>query len=65
MNGYTTTDEKSTEAEDRHDEFTNRQLRAVEEYLTVIPEAVDGSGLVEVVGHTKEKLRRRLSGRAV
>jgi hypothetical protein len=53
----TTQVEKSTEAEDTDeaDEFGDRQLRAVEEYLTVMPDGVDARGMVRVVSHTGDE----------
>jgi len=47
----TANDKKPPEAQN---EYNNRQLRAVEEYLTVMPDAVDGEGIVRVVSQSGE-----------
>ena len=54
MNAYATTDEKSTEAKDT-DVVDERTVRALEEPLTVLPDAVDAVGMVRVVSHTQEE----------
>jgi hypothetical protein len=62
MNAYATTDEKSTEAEDT-DDVDERTVRALEEYLTVLPDAVDAPGMVRVVSHTGEEYTVDVRGR--
>lgn len=54
---YKTREQERTEAEDTDtvDEFGDRQLRAVEEYLTVMPDAVDAPDMVRVVSHTGDE----------
>jgi hypothetical protein len=46
--------EKSTEAKDTETDVEDRTLRALEEPMTVLPDAVDAVGMVEVVSHTGE-----------
>jgi hypothetical protein len=46
--------EKSTEAKDTETGVEDRTLRALEEPMSVLPDAVDAVGMVEVVSHTGE-----------
>jgi hypothetical protein len=51
---YKTREQERTEAEDT-DDVDERTVRALEEPLTVLPDAVDAPGMVRVVSHTQEK----------
>jgi hypothetical protein len=48
------TDKNVSDARDAS-EFGARQVRAVEEYLTVMPDAVEGEGMVKVVSQSGEE----------
>ena len=51
---YKTREQERTEAEDT-DTVDERTVRALEEPLTVLPDAVDAPGMVRVVSHTQEE----------
>lgn len=55
MNGYTATEKESTDVAEQPDEtpevdvdVDERTVRAIEEYLTVLPDAADGEDMVKV-----------------
>lgn len=51
---YKTREQESTD-EKTTDNVDERTVRALEEYLTVLPDAVDAPGMVRVVSHTGEE----------
>lgn len=53
MNVTAHSDKEVSNAEDT-ETVEERTLRALEEYLTVLPDSVDAPGMVEVVSHTGE-----------
>jgi len=55
MNITQADDKNVSDAEDNNTNVDERTLRALEEYLTVLPDAVDAPGMVKVVSHTGEE----------
>lgn len=55
MNVTQADDKNVSDAEDTLVEYGARQVRAVEEYLTVMPDAVEGDGIVKVVSQSGEE----------